>query len=67
MDNETFLATLPPDLREEVLMTASPEFLASLPQEIRDEADQLRARRSRRFDYGFNMENIFDLHHERIN
>ena len=66
MDNETFLATLPPDLREEVLITASPEFLASLPQEIRDEAEQIRSRRSRRFDY-FNMDNIFDLHHERIN
>jgi hypothetical protein len=39
MDNETFLATLPPDLREEVLITATQEFLASIPQEIRDEAE----------------------------
>ena len=44
IDNATFLASLLPELREEVLLTASPEFLETLPPEIIAEAQNLRDR-----------------------
>ncbi len=44
MDNATFLATLTPDLREEILITAGDEFLASLPASVAAEARILRDR-----------------------
>jgi hypothetical protein len=44
IDNATFLASLPLELRSEILMTADPEFLASLPSEIVAEAQVLRER-----------------------
>ncbi|KAF4679097.1 E3 ubiquitin-protein ligase, partial [Perkinsus olseni] len=45
MDNATFLATLTdPQLREEILMTAAPQFLETLPAEVRAEARALRDR-----------------------
>lgn len=45
MDNATFLATLTdPQLREEILMTATPQFLETLPAEVRAEARALRDR-----------------------
>jgi hypothetical protein len=34
MDNANFLATLPYDLREEVLLTSDQEFINSLPPNI---------------------------------
>jgi len=45
LDNAAFIASLTPDLREEVLLTAEPAFLASLPAEMAQEAEQLRERR----------------------
>ena len=44
IDNATFLASLLPELREEVLLTASAEFLETLPPEIIAEAQTLRDR-----------------------
>jgi hypothetical protein len=44
IDNATFLATLPLELRAEVLLTADPEFLASLPADVVAEAQALRER-----------------------
>eukprot|EP00743_Colponemidia_sp_Colp-15_P003757 GILK01004053.1.p1 GENE.GILK01004053.1~~GILK01004053.1.p1 ORF type:complete len:1970 (+),score=455.64 GILK01004053.1:306-6215(+) len=44
MDNASFIATLSPELREEVLMTSSDEFLASLPPELVAEAMLMRER-----------------------
>lgn len=38
MDNASFIATLAPDLRREVLMTATEEFLSTLPYELVAEA-----------------------------
>lgn len=40
--NMVFLATLTPDLRQEVLMTCPDDFVASLPPNIQDEARRLR-------------------------
>ena len=44
MDNASFLASLEPELREEILLTADETFLNSLPSSIRAEADVLRER-----------------------
>lgn len=44
MDNASFIATLPADLREEVLLTSSEEVLASLPSPLLAEAQMLRDR-----------------------
>jgi hypothetical protein len=44
MDNATFLASLPPELRAEVLLTADAEFLATLPPELVAEAQAVRER-----------------------
>ena len=44
MDPATFLATLAPDIRQEVLMTAGPQFLDQLPPELAAEAEMLRDR-----------------------
>lgn len=44
MDNASFLASLEPELREEILLTADEAFLSSLPSAIRAEADVLRER-----------------------
>lgn len=41
-DNEVFLNTLTPEMREEVLMTCPDEFLQGMPQAIVDEARVLR-------------------------
>lgn len=42
MDNATILASFPPSLRREVLMTAGDNFLASLPSSLLAEAHTLR-------------------------
>ena len=42
MDNASFLASLSPELRSEVLLTADPAFLASLPPHLVAETQQLR-------------------------
>jgi hypothetical protein len=44
MDNANFLASLAPDLRQEILLTADEDFLRSLPPEILAEANILRER-----------------------
>ncbi|CAN8063598.1 unnamed protein product [Agarophyton chilense] len=44
MDNATFLATLPPELREEVLLTSGDAFIQSLPPHVAAEARLLRER-----------------------
>jgi E3 ubiquitin-protein ligase HUWE1 len=44
MDNASFIATLSPELREEVLLTADDAFLASLPPHLAAEAALLRER-----------------------
>lgn len=44
MDNATFLATLPNELREEVLLTSGEEFIQSLPPSVAAEARILRER-----------------------
>ena len=44
MDNASFLASLAPDLRNEILLTADDEFIASLPPMIVAEAQVLRER-----------------------
>ncbi|CAB9503919.1 Probable E3 ubiquitin-protein ligase hulA [Seminavis robusta] len=44
MDNASFLASLGPDLREEILLTADETFLNSLPPNIIAEAQILRER-----------------------
>ena len=46
MDNASFLASLSPDLREEILLTADQEFLNSLPPGVVAEAHILRERAS---------------------
>ena len=46
MDNASFLASLGPDLREEILLTADETFLSSLPPNILAEARLLRERAS---------------------
>jgi hypothetical protein len=44
MDNANFLASLAPDLRQEILLTADEAFLQSLPPQIMAEAHVLRER-----------------------
>ena len=44
MDNANFLASLAPDLRQEILLTADETFLQSLPPQILAEANILRER-----------------------
>lgn len=44
MDNATFLATLAPDLREEILLTSGEAFIESLPPNVAAEARVLRDR-----------------------
>lgn len=44
MDNASFLASLSPDLRQEILLTADETFLQSLPPQIMQEANILRVR-----------------------
>ena len=44
LDGASFIATLAPDLREEILMTADEEFLNSLPPDLIAEAQLLRER-----------------------
>eukprot|EP00178_Gracilaria_changii_P025180 TRINITY_DN771_c0_g1_i1.p1 TRINITY_DN771_c0_g1~~TRINITY_DN771_c0_g1_i1.p1 ORF type:complete len:1803 (+),score=292.16 TRINITY_DN771_c0_g1_i1:174-5411(+) len=44
MDNATFLATLPPELREEVLLTSGEAFIQSLPPHVAAEARLLQER-----------------------
>jgi len=44
MDNASFIASLPPDLREEVLITSNEAFLATLPPHLVAEAHLLRER-----------------------
>ncbi len=44
LDGASFIASLAPDLREEILMTADDEFLNSLPPDIVAEAQLLRER-----------------------
>lgn len=43
MDNASFLATLTPDLREEILLTQDDAFIESLPPAIQAEAHALRS------------------------
>ena len=47
MDQASFLATLNPELRNEILLTADESFLASLPPQIVAEANALRERAAR--------------------
>ena len=44
IDNATFVASLTPELRRDVLLTANEEFLATLPPELVAEARQLQER-----------------------
>lgn len=44
MDNATFLATLAPELREEILLTSGEAFIQSLPPSVAAEARVLRER-----------------------
>lgn len=44
MDNASFLATLTPELREEILLTAPDALLSSFPPEVAAEARSLRER-----------------------
>lgn len=46
MDNASFVASLAPDLREEILLTVDDAFLQSLPVSLRTEAQILRERAS---------------------
>jgi len=52
MDMATVLATFPPDLREEVLLTSDEALLASLPPALMAEAQSLRERAMRSFGGG---------------
>ena len=44
MDNASFLVSLSPELRAEVLLTADPAFIASLPPQLVAEAQMHRER-----------------------
>ena len=44
MDNASFLASLAPDLRQEILLTADDAFITSLPPTLIAEANVLRER-----------------------
>lgn len=57
MDNATFLATLAPELREEILITTGEAFIQSLPPSVAAEARVLRERdASSRFGLQLNPE-----------
>lgn len=43
LDNANFFASLPPHLREEVILSSDPAFLGTLPPEILNEFQSLRA------------------------
>lgn len=48
MDNITFIQTLAPDLREEILLTLSNDVLDQLPADLRAEAMDIRMRANQR-------------------
>jgi hypothetical protein len=52
MDNASFLASLAPDLRDDILLTADETFLSSLPPNIIAEAQILRERASFQYRSG---------------
>ena len=41
IDSAAFIYNLPPDIREEILLTSSPSFIQTLPQDLREEAQRL--------------------------
>ena len=45
MDAATFMATLQPELRQEILQTSDEDFIAALPQDLAGEARELADRR----------------------
>ncbi len=47
-ENQMFLESLEPALREEILLEATPDFLATLSADLRAEAEMIRERRARR-------------------
>lgn len=49
MDSASFIASLPPELREEVLLTADETLLSSLPPNIRAEAQIIQERATTRY------------------
>jgi hypothetical protein len=51
MDNASFLASLAPDLREEILLTSDEAFLSTLPPDVIAEAQVLRDRASSRYRF----------------
>ena len=48
MDIVTFIQTLTPDLREDILLTTTNDVLENLPAEIRAEAMEIRRRAAER-------------------
>jgi len=56
LDNASFLATLSPALREEILATADEAFLATLPPSMVAEARMIRERSFRRGRHGTSLE-----------
>ncbi|KAG6513969.1 E3 ubiquitin-protein ligase UPL1-like isoform X1 [Zingiber officinale] len=51
MDNASIIATFPPELREEVLLTSPEAVLSRLPPALVAEAQMLRDRRNNRYHY----------------
>ncbi|KAL7689159.1 putative HECT domain, UBA-like superfamily, Ubiquitin-associated domain-containing protein [Plasmopara halstedii] len=51
MDNASFVASLAPELREEILVTCDEAFLQTLPSQVRAEATVLRERAAFRSTY----------------
>ncbi len=51
MDLATILATFPPDVREEVLLTSEEDVINSLPPALLAEAQQLRQRVMQHYRY----------------
>ncbi|OQR81725.1 HECT E3 ubiquitin ligase, partial [Thraustotheca clavata] len=51
MDNASFVASLAPELREEILITSDDSFLQTLPSEVRAEAMILRERHAFRSNF----------------
>mmetsp|Transcript_9044 Transcript_9044/g.11092 ORF Transcript_9044/g.11092 Transcript_9044/m.11092 type:complete len:4662 (-) Transcript_9044:66-14051(-) len=62
MDNASFIASLAPDLREDILLTADESFLNSLPPDIIAEAHILRERASSRHE-----RRVLEGHHDGAN
>ena len=58
MDNASFVASLAPDLRNEILSTADPAFLATLPESIQAEARILQERDRARVNHRANAEQV---------